>query len=117
MAAIRSILPRRPVDFAAWGPWPSSPGRPSLAAKPFFPVPPNPALARADIAFRIRLAGVVDIARDVLADRTVDGPAVRELEQIFVLDRVVFFLLGIQKRPKIPDDFGALLDPLGGEEA
>jgi hypothetical protein len=40
-----------------------------------------------------------------------------EFEQIFVLDRVVFFLLGIQQRPKITDDPGALLDPLGSEEA
>src|SRR5579872_5944942 len=77
----------------------------------------NLALARANVAFCIRLAGVVDVAGDVLADRTVDGPAIGQLEQIFVLDRIVFFLLRIQQRPKIADDFGALLDPFGGEEA
>jgi hypothetical protein len=60
---------------------------------------------------------VIDVAGDVLAHRTVDGPAVVEFEQVFVLDGVVFFLLAIQQRPKIADDFGALLDPLGGEEA
>src|SRR5258708_31105886 len=60
---------------------------------------------------------MVDVVGDVLAHRAVDGPAVVELEQIFVLDRVVFFLLRIQQRPKIADDFGALLDRFGGEEA
>jgi len=60
---------------------------------------------------------VVDIAGDVLADRAVDGPAVVQFEQVLVLDRVVFFLLAIQQRPKIADDLGALLDRLGGEEA
>src|SRR5450755_2890576 len=50
------------------------------------------AFARADVGFRIGLAGVIDVARDVLAHRAVDGPAVVELEQVFVLDRVVFFL-------------------------
>src|SRR5882757_1363639 len=75
------------------------------------------ALARLDVGFGVRLAGVVDVAGDVLAHRTVDGPAAAELEQIFVLDRVVFFLLRIQERPKITDNFGALLDRFGGEEA
>src|SRR6267143_7276570 len=51
------------------------------------------ALAWANVGFRIRLAGVVDIAGEVLAHRAIDGPAVVQLEQIFVLDRVVFFLL------------------------
>src|SRR6266481_8781113 len=60
---------------------------------------------------------MIDVARDVLAHRPVDGPAVIEFEQIFVLDRVVLLLLGIQQRPKITDDFGALLDRFGGEEA
>src|SRR3954462_11189122 len=75
------------------------------------------ALARFDVGFRVRLAGVVDITGDVLAHRTVDGPAVVQFEQVLVLDRVVFFLLAIQQRPKIADDLGALLDRLGGEEA
>src|SRR5665213_1872002 len=77
----------------------------------------HPALARADVGFRVRLAGVIDIARDVLAHRAVDGPAPVQFEQILVLDGVVFFLPGIQQRPKIADDLGALLDRLGGEEA
>src|SRR6185437_4024052 len=77
----------------------------------------NLALARPDVAFRVRLAGMVDVAGDVLADRAVDGPAVGELEQIFVLDLVVFFLLRIQKRPEIADDPGAFLDRFGGEKA
>src|SRR6266852_5819244 len=59
---------------------------------------------------------MIDVARDVLAHRAVDGPAVIELEQIFVLDRVVFLLSAIQQRTKIADDFGALLDRFGGEE-
>src|SRR5882762_7733291 len=75
------------------------------------------ALARLDVGFRIRLAGVVDIARDVLAHRPVDGPAAVELEQVLVLDRVVLLLPGIQKRPEIADYLGALLDRFGGEEA
>src|SRR6202035_2422426 len=75
------------------------------------------ALARTDIGFRVRLAGVIDIARDVLAHRAVDGPAAVELEQVFVLDRVVLLLPAIQERPKITDYFGALLDRFGGEEA
>src|SRR5712672_95086 len=74
------------------------------------------ALARADVGFRVRLAGMIDVARDVLAHRAVNGPAVAELEQIFVLDRVVFLLSAIQQRTKIADDFGALLDRFGGEE-
>ena len=61
-------------------------------------------------------APMVDVARDVLAHRAVDGPAVVELEQIFVLDGVVFLLSAIQQRTKIADDFGALLDRFGGEE-
>src|SRR5581483_1405151 len=74
------------------------------------------ALAWANIGLRVRLAAVVDVARDVLAHRAVDGPAVAELEQVLVLD-VVFFLLGIQQRPEIADDPGAFLDPSGGEKA
>src|SRR5258707_2576327 len=75
------------------------------------------ALAWANVGFRVRPAGVVDIAGDVLAHRTVDGPAAVEFEQIFVLDRVVLLLPGIQQRPEIADDLGALLDRFGGEEA
>src|SRR6266446_4382566 len=77
----------------------------------------NLALAGTDVGLRVRLAGVVDIAGDVFAHRPVDGPAVIEFEQIFVLDRVVLLLLAIQQRPEITDDFGALLDRFGGEEA
>jgi hypothetical protein len=60
---------------------------------------------------------VVDVAGDVLADRAVDGPAVGKFEQVFVLDRILFLLLGIEQRPEIADDLAALLDRLGGEEA
>src|SRR5882672_8524338 len=74
------------------------------------------ALAGADVGFRVRLAGMIDVARDVLAHGSVDGPAVVELEQIFVLDRVVFLLSAIEQWTKIADDFGALLDRFGGEE-
>src|SRR6266852_3058077 len=74
------------------------------------------ALAGADVGLRVRLAGMIDVTGDVLAHRSVDGPAVVELEQIFVLDRVVFLLSAIQQRTKIADDFGALLDRFGGEE-
>src|SRR6516165_7053954 len=56
----------------------------------------NLALARFDIAFGVRLAGVIDVAGDVLAHRTVDGPAVVEFEQIFVLDRVILLLSAIE---------------------
>src|SRR5262249_6809260 len=77
----------------------------------------NLSLARANVAFSVRLAGMIDIAGDVLAHRAVDGPAIVELEQIFVLDRVILLLPGIQQRPEIPDDLGPLLDRLGGEEA
>src|SRR5581483_9712960 len=77
----------------------------------------NLSFARPDVALRVRPAGVIDVTGDVLADRTIDGPAIVELEQVFVFDRVVFFLFAIQQRPKIADDFGALLDPFGGEEA
>src|SRR3981189_2688556 len=75
------------------------------------------ALARAEVGLRVPLAGMVDIAGDILTYRTVDSPAAIELEQILVLDRVVLLLSGIQQRTKIPDDFGALLDRFGGEEA
>src|SRR5712691_4206384 len=66
-------------------------------------------LAGADVGFGVWLAGMIDIAGDVLAHRTVDGPAAVEFEQIFVLDRVVLLLLAIQQRPEIADYFGALL--------
>ncbi len=71
----------------------------------------------ANVGFRIRFAGMVDVARDVLAHRTVDGPAAGDLEQVFVLDRVVLFLVAIEQRTEIPDDLRALLDVLCGEEA
>src|SRR5262249_49400031 len=77
----------------------------------------NLALAGPDVAFRVGLAGVVDIAGDVRAHPAIAGPAVVEFEQIFVFDLVVFFLLRIQKRPEIADDPGPLLDRLGGEQA
>src|SRR5258707_11863116 len=77
----------------------------------------NLALAKTDVGLRVRLAGVIDVAGDVLAHRSVDGPAVIELEQIFVLDRVVLLLLAIEQRPEIADYFGALLDRSGCEEA
>src|SRR5215475_10470483 len=77
----------------------------------------NLALARLDVGLRIRLAGVIDVAGDVLADRTVDGPAIVELEKVFVLDRILFFFPGIQDGSEIADDLGALLDRPGGEEA
>ena len=67
-------------------------------------------LARLDVGFGVRLARVIDVARDVLANRAVDGPALVELEQIFVLDRVLIRLLRIQQRTEIADDLGALLD-------
>src|SRR4051812_12637454 len=75
------------------------------------------ALARLDVGLRIRLAGVVDVAGDILADRAVDGPAAAEFEQILVLDRVVLLVARIQQRPDIADDLGALLDRFGGKEA
>src|SRR5262249_31602476 len=74
------------------------------------------ALARLDVGFGVRPAGVVDVAGKILADRAVDGPAVGQFEQIFVFDRVLFLLLGIEDRPEIADDLVALLDGLGGEE-
>src|SRR5258708_36251043 len=77
----------------------------------------NLALAGTDVGLRVRLAGVVDIAGDVFAHRPVDGPAVIEFEQIFVLDRVVLLLLAIEQRSDIADYFGALLDRFSGEEA
>src|SRR6202522_3163643 len=43
------------------------------------------ALAGIDVGFGVRLAGVIDIARNVLAHRAVDGPAPVEFEQVFVL--------------------------------
>src|SRR6266850_162295 len=77
----------------------------------------NLAFARTDVGLRVRLAGMIDVAGDVFAHRPVDGPAVIELEQIFVLDCVVLLLLAIEQRPEIADYFGALLDRFGGEEA
>src|SRR5437868_12799521 len=43
------------------------------------------ALAWANVGFRVRLAGVVDVAGDMLAQRTVDGPALVQLEPVLVL--------------------------------
>jgi hypothetical protein len=54
------------------------------------------ALAGVDVGFGVRFAGMIDIARDVLAHRAVDGPASVEFEQVFVLDRVVLLLPAIQ---------------------
>src|SRR3984893_2400865 len=75
------------------------------------------ALTRHDVGFGVRLAGVIDVAGDGLAHRTGDGPAAVEFEQTGALARVVLLLPAIQKRPKIADYFGALLDRFGGEEA
>src|SRR5262249_50475066 len=77
----------------------------------------NLARAWANVGFRVRLAGMVDVAGNVLAHRAVDGPALGYLEKILVLDRIVLFLVAIKHRPEIADDPGALLDRLGGEEA
>ena len=54
------------------------------------------ALAGFDVGFRVRLAGMIDVAGDVFADRAIDGPAAVELEQILVLDRVLVLLPRIQ---------------------
>src|SRR6516225_4379421 len=61
----------------------------------------NPALARLDVGLRIRLAGVIDVAGDVLADRAVHGPAIVEFEKVFVLDRILFLFPGIQDGSEI----------------
>src|SRR6185503_11484115 len=74
------------------------------------------ALDRVNVGFRVRPAGMVDIAGDVLPYRAVDGPAVGQLEQILVLDRILVLLFAIKQRPEITDDPGPLLDRLGGEE-
>ena len=50
-------------------------------------------LLLADVGLCVRLAGVVDISGGVLADGAVDGPAVGDLEQVFVVDRVVLLVL------------------------
>src|SRR5690606_23621809 len=75
------------------------------------------ALALIDVGFRVRPAGVIDVAGGVAAVRTVDGPAAVDLEQILVLDRVVLFLPAIEHPAKILDDLGALGDGRGGEQA
>ena len=69
-----------------------------------------------DVQLRIRFAGVVDIARDVLAQRAVDGPAASDLEEILVLDRVVLLLVAVEQRPDVPYNLRAFLDWFGGEE-
>ncbi len=75
------------------------------------------AVARLHVGLGVGPAGVVDIARDVAADRTVDGPAAVQFEQVLVLDLVMLFVPRIQQRPEILDDFVAFLDRLGGEQA
>src|SRR5262249_9317822 len=69
-----------------------------------------------DVGFGIRPAGMVGVARDIAADRTVDGPAAVQFEQIFVLDRVIFRLRAIEQRPEILEDPGALFDLFRCEE-
>src|SRR6266404_6165615 len=73
---------------------------------------------RASAADRLQI-GLEVVGTVIVVDlfARLDVPAVIEFEQIFVLDRVVLLLLAIQQRPEITDDFGALLDRFGGEEA
>ena len=72
-------------------------------------------LALLHIGFGVRPAGVVDVARDVLAARSVDGPTGVDLEQILGV-KLVRDPVG-QHAADVPDNEASPADQLGGEEA
>src|SRR5215208_5203067 len=59
---------------------------------------------------------MIDVARDVLARRSVDRPARIDLEQIAVVRNLVALLVG-EQRPRVFDNIGVLLDRLSREHA
>ena len=72
-------------------------------------------LALLHIGFGVRPAGMVDVARDVLAARSVDGPTGVDLEQILGV-KLVRDSVG-QHPAGVPDNEAPFADQLGGEEA
>src|SRR5215468_10807733 len=75
----------------------------------------NQDLAFLDISLGVRPAGVVDVARDVLAARSIDGPTGVDLEQILGV-KLVRDLVG-QHAAGIADYEASFADQLGGEKA
>src|SRR5882672_7794240 len=71
-------------------------------------------LALLHIGFGVWPAGMVDVARDVLAARSVDSPTGVDLEQILGV-KLVRDLVG-QHAADVPDDEASPADQLGGEE-
>src|SRR6185312_2922957 len=72
----------------------------------------------ADRGVGIRIAGVIEVARDVAAALAVDGPAAVDLEQIAVAARLgLFRRLHVEQRPLVLGDARPLLDRLCREEA
>src|SRR5256885_15596686 len=65
------------------------------------------------IGFGIRPTGMVDVARNVLAARSIDGPTGVDLEQILGV-KLVRDLVG-QHAAGVPDNEGSLADQLGSE--
>src|SRR5262249_21207020 len=72
-------------------------------------------LALLHIGFGVRPAGMVDIARDVLAARSVDGPTGVDLEKVLGVEPVG--RSGGPHAAGVPDNEASLADQLGGEEA
>ena len=72
-------------------------------------------LALLNIGFGVRPAGMVDVARDVLAARSVDRPTGVDLEQILGV-KLIRDLVG-QHAADVSDNEASLADELGGEQA
>src|SRR5215510_6312302 len=72
-------------------------------------------LALLDIGLGVRPAGVVNVARDVLAARSIDGPTSVDLEQILGV-KLIRDLVG-QHAAGVADNEASLADQLGGKEA
>src|SRR6185503_15519257 len=75
--------------------------------------------AAGEHGFGVRVAGVIDVASDIAARGTVDGPAAVDLEQVLVgaatVERLRF--LRVDAGSEILDDVGIPHDGRGGEEA
>src|SRR3974390_109802 len=55
-----------------------------------------------ELGFRVRLARVIDVTREVLARRAIDGPAPVDLEQIFVGAAAVELLCDTRRKAAAP---------------
>jgi hypothetical protein len=70
------------------------------------------------VGFDVRPAGVVGVAAEIAASRTIDGPAAIDLIEIAVATRLKLLCLVIRQfAALVLDDTGAFADRLGGKQS